>query len=337
MFRKNKVIVFGSLFFLVNIALLLQFLPVGGAILADRYSYIPYLGLFFMAGWFVTGFFEPGAKRQTGYIALSVVGVYAIYLGMLTTERCKAWYDTTSLWRDEIEKQPMAPNAFNNLGFNYFNRFNESVNEADRKVFFDSSYYLLSKAIELDPKFANPYVSIGELYRASGKFEEARKYYYKGLALNDKEGNANAYLGLAIIYAISHNADSSAICFRNAISFKYHFPEAHSNLGNLYDMMHMSDSALKEYGIAVSQNPDMYAPYLNRGRLYHRLKRCDEAMRDFETALNLNPEMGEIYYSRSYCENQRGKKAAALQDVEKAISLGFRQIDPAYYAMLKGK
>jgi protein O-mannosyl-transferase len=335
--RKNKVIFFGSLFFLVNIALLLQFLPVGGAILADRYSYIPYLGLFFMAGWFVSGFFEPGSNRQNGYIALAVVGVYSIYLGALSNERCKAWYDTASLWRDEIEKQPTAPNAFNNLGFHYFNKFNESVNDADRRVYFDSSNLLLKKAIELDPKFANPLVSLGELQRASGNFEEARKYYYKGLALNDKEGNANAYLGLAIIYAISHNTDSAAICFRNAIGYRYHFPEAHSNLGNLYDMMHMSDSALKEYGIAVEQNPDMYAPYLNRGRLLHRLKRCKEAMADFESALALNPEMGEIFYSRSFCENQSGNKAAALQDVQKAIALGFRQVDPAYFAMLKGQ
>jgi lipoprotein NlpI len=81
----------------------------------------------------------------------------------------------------------------------------------------------------------------------------------------------------------------------------------------------------------------MFAPYLNRGRLYQRMKRCTEAMADFETALALNPNMGEIFYSRSYCHTLNGNKAAALQDVETAIQLGFRQIDPAYYNMLKGR
>ncbi len=288
-----------------------------------------------MAGWAVSNFFEEGGNKQIGKIVLAGVAVYSLWMGTLTTERCKAWADTASLWRDEIEKQPMAPNAYNNLGFHYFNKFNESVNEADRKIYYDSSYNLLNHAILLDAKFANPRVSLGELYRAAGKFYEAREHYYKALALNDKEGNANAYLGLAIIYAISHNTDSSVICFRNAIADKPYFPEAHSNFGNLFDMMGKPDSALKEYGLAISQNHDMYAPYLNRARLLHRLKRCNEAMQDFEAAATLNPDMGEIYYSRSYCLQQKGKKAEALQDVEHARQLGYNRIDPAYYQMLK--
>lgn len=336
-FRRNKIVVFGSLFFLANIVLLLQFLPVGGAIIADRYSYIPYLGLFFMIGWGISNFFEPGANRQTGNFLAGGIGLYAIFLGVLTTERCHDWYDTASLWRDEIEKQPSAANAFNNLGFYYFNKYNESVNEQERRIYFDSSFFLLNRAVQLDPKFANPVVSLGELHRAANKFNDARAYYYRGIALNDKEGSANAYLGLAIIYAIARHTDSSVICFHNAFNFRYHFPEAHSNLGNLYDMMGKPDSALKEYGVAISQNPDMYAPYLNRGRLYGRLRRCDEGMRDFEAALALKPDMGEIYYARSQCQLQKGNRPAAIADVQKAASLGFKQIDPAYAAMLQSR
>lgn len=335
-FRKQKIVVFGSMFFLANIVLLLQFLPVGGAIVADRYSYIPYMGLFFMVGWFISGFFEPGEKKQTGYILLGTVCVYALYLGTLTTARCNAWYDTASLWRDEIDKHPNASNAYNNLGFHYFNLFNESVNDADRRIYYDSSYNLLKQAIVLNKDFANPHVSLGELQRAAGKYPEAKVHYYTALGMKDLEGQANAYLGLAIIYAITQNIDSSGICFSNAIKLKPYFPEVHSNYGNYFDMIRQPDSALKQYGIAISQNPDMYAPYLNRGRLYQRMKRCDEAMKDFEMALQLNPEMGEIYYSRSYCHTQRGDKAAALRDVETAIKLGFRQVVPDYYQMLKG-
>ena len=335
--RHNRVVVFGSLFFLVNIALLLQFIPVGSAVIADRYSYIPYLGLCFMAGTLVAKYYTPGATRQSGYIALAATGAVVLCFGWLSNQRCSDWYDTTSLWSDEIRKQPDAPNAYNNLGFNYFNKFNESVDPAEKKIYYDSSLYLLSKAIELQPLFANPYVSLGELQRAAGKFQEARDYYYKGLALNDKEGNANAYLGLAIIYCISQRFDSANICFRNAINIKPYFPEAHSNYGNYFDMMGKSDSSLVQYGIAIQQNPDMYAPYLNRGRAYQRMHRCDEAMRDFEKALILNPDMGEIYYFRSYCNTQNGKKALALQDVQKALSLGYKQIDNSYYQMLQAR
>ncbi len=336
-FRKNKAVVFGSLFFLINIALLLQFVPVGGAILADRYSYIPYMGLFFIAGWIISKLIETPEKKQIGLITFAVVCAYSLYLGKLTTDRCKDWYDTASLWRDEIQKQPLAPNAFNNLGFHYFNKFNESVNPAERKIYFDSSYMLLNQSIALQSTFANPYVSLGELHRANGQLNIARSYYYKALSLKDKEGSANAYLGLAIIYAMSGNLDSSGICFRNAIEYKPYFPELHSNYGNFFDMSHKPDSALIQYGIAISQNPDMYAPHLNRARLYSRQNKYQDALNDFAIAASLNPDMGEIYYSRSFTYNKMGNKAAALRDVEQAIRLGFPNVDQAYYKMLKGQ
>ncbi len=333
---KNKIVVFGALFFLVNILLLLQFLPVGGAILADRYTYIPYLGLFFMAGWLVSATFEPGVKKEIRYAASFAALGYALFLGYLSNERCKVWYDTTTLWKDEIEKEPVrAPNAYNNLGFNYFNKFNDAVDPNERKIYYDSAYQLLTKAIELQPGFVNPYISLGELLRSVGKFPEAKIKYYTAIGLQNAFENANAYLGLAIIYAISKNFDSSYYCFREALKLKPYFPEAHSNFGNFYDMTGRQDSALKEYEISIAQNPDMCAPHLNRARTLQRLHRCAEAMKDFEIALELSPTMGEIYYSRSYCYTQEGKKAQALQDVEKALSLGFTHIDKNYYQMLK--
>jgi protein O-mannosyl-transferase len=334
--RHNKILVFGSLFFLVNILLLLQFIPVGGAILADRYTYISYLGLFFIAGWYVSETFEPGVKKETRYGAAIAVLCYSLFIGYLANERCKVWYDTTTLWKDEIEKEPVrAPNAYNNLGFNYFNKFNDAVNQDEKRVYYDSAYLLLTRAIELQPGFVNPYISLGELLRSVGNFPEAKVKYYHAISLENAFETANAYLGLAIIYAISKNFDSSDYCFKMALKLKPYFPEAHSNYGNFYDMTGRQDAALREYGIAVAQNPDMVAPHLNRGRTLQRLHRCAEAMEDFQAALELNPDMGEIYYSRSYCYTQDGKKALALQDVEKALSLGFTRIDKNYYQMLK--
>lgn len=332
--RKNRVIVFGSLLFLVNIVLLLQFLPVGGAILADRYTYIPYLGLFFIVGWYVAGFFEAGGNRQLGTIILTGSVVYSLVLGYLSNERCRVWYDTVSLWKDEIEKEPRrVPQAWNNLGFEYFNRFNDAVNPQQKKIYYDSSAMLLGKAIELQPTFANPYVSLGELQRSVGKFYEARANYYTALRLKGSDKEADAYLGLGIIYAISHNFDSAAICFSSAIRMKPYYPEAHGNFGNYYDMIGKRDSALVHYSIAIKQNPDMFAPYLNRARLYQKMNRFKEALDDFAIALQLSPDNGEVYFSRGVCEGEMGNYQAGWQDMEKARSLGFNVNNGLYDAM----
>jgi tetratricopeptide (TPR) repeat protein len=334
--RRNKVLVFGFLFFLVNIALLLQFIPVGGAIIADRYSYIPYLGLFFICGVFVADILADKTKSQCRSIIMGASIAYIGLLGYLSNERCRDWYDTTSLWRDEIEKHPETPNAFNNLGFNYFNLFNESVNGDDKRRYFDSSYFLLNRAIELDSKFVNATVSLGELFRAAGRFAEAKSYYYRALAINDKEGNANAYLGLAIVYAIAHNFDSAGFCFREAVANKPYFPEAHTNLGNYYDMMGKTDSALAQYQTSINQNPDVNTPYLNRGRLLYRNKKYQESMADLDRAASLRPDIGEIFYWRAICSFDMNNRAQASADLDKAISLGFKEINPNFVQAVRG-
>ena len=333
--RKNKIVVFGSLFFLANIALLLQFIPVGGAILADRYTYIPYIGLFFIVGWVVSCYFEPGTKKELKYTVAAAAIIGCCVLGYTSSERCKVWYDAVTLWSNEIEEHPNVPNAYNNLGFYYFNKFSDATAQDAKKNYYDSSFSLLTRSIALQPDFVNPYISLGELQRTAGQFDAAKKNYYKALSLQNTSEEANAYLGLAIIFAISRNFDSSGSCFRAALQHKPYFPEAHSNYGNFLDMTGNKDAAIQEYGTAIAQNPDMLAPYLNRGRALQRSNRCDAAMDDFEKALALNPDNGEVYYSRSYCYVQQGKKALALQDVEKAAALGFTDMDPGYVAALK--
>ena len=349
--RKRPYVIFGVLFFLVNIALLLQFIPVGGAIIADRYSYIPYLGLFFILGYFVSGFFEPGANQGSGKLVFGGVMAYALVLSFMSNARSRVWYDGMSLWRDEIEVEPIrAPNGYNNLGFFYFSKFNGALDPKERKLYYDSSLFLLTRAIELQNKFINPYISLAELHRsaaqydmafknindATTQFAEAKKNYYAALKLDDSgDQAANAYIGLAILYSVTGNNDSALISFKNTLRLKPYNPEAHSNFANFYDMNGKHDSALIHYGIAIQQNPDIVAPYLNRARALQRLNRCGDAFHDFDKALEIDPDMGEIYYARSYCFAAKGNKAQALKDVEKAISLGFNQMDNNYVNQLR--
>ncbi len=334
--RKSRAGIFGIMFFLANIALLLQFIPVGGAIIADRYSYLPYLGLFFMLGWVVSEWYDSESKKQIGIMAMVAVGAYCCVLAYLSNERCKVWYDEASLWRDEIEVEPVrAPNGYNNLGFSYFMKFNNSVRPDERKLYYDSSFFLLSRAIELQPTFVNPYISIGELMRSNNQFNESKVYYYKALKMDNTEMSANAYLGLAIVYSIAKQFDSAYFCFVSTLRLKPYNPEAHSNYGNFLDMTGRSDSAIAQYGIAIAQNPDIVQPYLNRARALQRKGKCDEAFKDFDKALALFPDMGEIYYARSMCYQEKGNKAQAIKDVQRAKELGFMNMNPDYLKTLQ--
>jgi protein O-mannosyl-transferase len=332
--QKYRVVIFGFMFFTLNILLLLQFIPVGGAIIADRYAYLSYFGLFYMAGWFISKLFLPGANRQLGYVAMGASLFFCVIMGFLSYQRCLVWYDAFSMWRDEIEKHPNdSPNAYNNLGFEYYNKFNDTNNPAEKKVYYDSAFYLLNRAIQIIPIFVNPYVSLGELERSTQQFDEAKKNYRKALSLDPKE--ANAYLGLGILFSITHDLDSSGYNYRMAMKLKPNWAEAYGDYANYLDMAKKFDSAIYYYTLAIKLNPEIFGPYLNRARAYQRNGRCDMAMKDFQTAIDLKPENGDIYYARSWCYNGKMRFDSALIDMDKALSLGFKDYDKGYYEHLK--
>jgi len=347
--KKSKAVLFGFLFFLVNIILLLQFIPVGGAILADRYTYIPYLGIIFIAGKEIAGLYESKKKPMLGNLLLGLACVYLIVCGFISSKRCADWHDTISLWSDEVVKHPDVPSAFNNLGFEYFNLAYVDPDPKKREAELDSAEKNLKIAVQEQPNFVNPYVSLGEVARARNNFPEAKRYYYQALKLSKDDEAHNAYLGLGIIYAISGQElvmrrqpeaskmyfDSAQFCFSSAIKVKPYFPEAHSNFGNFWDMMGNFDSSYRHYTIAIEQNPDMYASYLNRARLLQRHQRCDEAFKDFNKAAEVAPDMGEIYYGRAHCYRDKGDIGKAIQDVQLARKLGFTQVDQELEQALK--
>ncbi len=330
--RHNKMVVFGTLFFTINIALLLQFIPVGGAIMSDRYGYIPYLGFFLIAGWFVSEHFTNG-MTQTGKVALGGTLAYCLVLGYMAHARCEDWYDSYSLWSDDSAKHPESPIAYFYLGQDYSGRFENATDPNDKKIKADSTLFFYNMSIQRKPDYINPIICVGELQRTVGMIDDAKITYYRAMNINPK--NENVYLGMGIVFSIKHQFDSAEYCFRKALSLKPYYPEGHSNYANFLDIIGQTDSSLYHYQMAIDQNPDATIPYLNRARIYLRLQRFNEALKDYDHVLAITPENGDALVSRSRAYASKGDKAHALQDVEMAIKLGYKNIDPAYYQQLK--
>jgi len=330
--RKNKAVIFGLAFFIINIILLLQFLPVGGAIISDRYGYIPYVGLFFILGWYVSGYFEVKEKTGTGKVLLGITLGYCLILGFVSNARCKDWYDSVSLWKDDIEKHPEAPVGYFYLGQEYFTRYEAATNPNKKKALADSSMDNFNLSVARKPDYINPIICIAELQRNFGAVDDAKNTYYKAMKIN--ANNESVYLGLGVIYSIKHMYDSAGYCFIKGLALKPFSPEGHSNYANYLDITGKLDSSLKEYAIAIEQNPDAYIPYLNRGRIFMRQNKPDDAMKDLDRAIEKSPESGDVYLQRSKLYLSKNDKVNALKDAQKAGTLGI-QVDQNYLNQLK--
>ena len=330
--RHNRLVVFGLGFFIINIVLLLQFIPVGGAIVSDRYGYLPYLGFFLIAGWYVSNYFEDKAKVQTGKTILGIVVAYSLVLGFMSNERCKDWYDSATLWRDNIQKYPDAPVGYFYLGQEYFTRYEIEGNPNEKKNLGDSSLKYFNLSVLHKPDYINPIICIAELQRNYGQTDAAIATYRKAMAINSK--NESVYLGLGVAYSIKQQFDTAAYFFRTALSLKPFFPEAYSNYANYLDIVGKLDSSLLVYATAISQNPDAYIPYMNRARIYIRKGMYDDALKDCNKGIEVKPEVGDLYMLRARCYAQKGNKAQAMQDVQKGQSLGAK-VDATLAQLIK--
>ena len=321
--RKNKSIVFGFLFYATAIFLLLQLLPVGTAIIADRYSYIAYFGLFFILGHFYVKIREGNfmwGKSFHGTIPF-VVAAWFIWLGMTTRARCEVWKNTETLWRDAIAKQPDLSSAYNNLGFELYHEGK-----------YDEALPLFTKSIQLLPTFALPYANRGEIYRIEGKNDLALPDFNKAISLDPK--SAQPYVSRAVLYCIKQKLDSAGADFATAIRMDPNLAEAYSNRGNFYDMKGQYDSALADYAKAISLKPEIAEAYQNRANVLIQHNNIDAGIADLNTFLQLKPESGDGYLRRSKAYFEKKDYKNAQSDANQAQSLGIA-VDPNYLQELK--
>lgn len=330
-FRKNRLVILGLSFFVINLLLLLQFVPVGGAVMSDRYTYIPYVGLFLIVGVGAYNFSQ--RKKQYTRLVFGAIAAYALIFGYLTNERNKDWYDSISLWKSAIDVNPESPIAYFYLGQDYYTRYETAVTMNDRKKYGDSAFYFFNQSVRYKPDYTNPIICIGEYQRSTGQIDAAKETYLKALSIKDEL--ESAYLGLGVVYSIKQQYDSAGPAFRKALSLKEYFPEGHSNYANFLEITGKTDSALIEYGKALEQNPDAYIPYMNRAKIYMRLQQANKALNDYNAVIALKPEMPDPYYQRAQCYATLGNKQQALKDVEEAKRRGHSQIDPAFYQSLR--
>jgi hypothetical protein len=151
-----RIIVFGILFYFFTVALVLQFLSVGLAIMAERYTYIPYIGLSFVVGMVADYFVQK--KNSTKYIGWGLsaaIGILCLMFFFKTHERTKVWKNDISLWSDVLQQY-----TDGRMNFIYEKRA-EKYLEKDQYEASLADYLVISKN---NPNNTLALESIGRIY-----------------------------------------------------------------------------------------------------------------------------------------------------------------------------
>ncbi len=310
---RTRTIVFGSLFFLVTVSPVLKVIPIGYAIAADRYMYIPSLGLFFImaegTNWLWTRMNARRPRVRVG-LAATLTAVIALY-AWLARERCHVWRDPIAMWSDTIEKQPTVPPvAYNNRGQVY-----AELGETEKAL---KDY---AEAIARDTNYATAYLNRGTLYQSESEPDRALADYHRALEANPRL--PEAYNNIGNLYINSGQLGPAISNYTIALTIAPAFPEAYNGRGLAYAHMGRIQEAYSNYATLFQLNPYHVSGYINRGLLQMNQARLDEALADFSRAAALAPGRGKAHYHKAQALRMKGRHKEAWHTMQRAASTGF--------------
>lgn len=183
--RRYPYLTVGWLWYLGTLVPVIGLVQVGGQVLADRYTYVPFIGLFIMVAW---GARDLTARWRHQQIYLSAAAGVVLLACFLTTRvQVGYWRDSESLFRHALKVNGNNYMACNNLGMALSNqaRFPEAIS-------------MFSRCIRLKPSYAHAYNNLGVAYARQGKLPQAMEFYQKAIQVNPRV--PVFYNNLALVY-----------------------------------------------------------------------------------------------------------------------------------------
>ena len=339
-YRKNRVVLFGLLFFVVPLLPVFYIKGISGKPFAERYLYLPSVGFVLLLAIFLSWASEklPRAAKGITIVIMIIVGVYSIG----TVSRNTVWKDNFSLWSDTVKKSPDIADAHNNLGDAYASKgqwemamteFQAALrldpNDADAhnnlglayasKGLPDMAITEYQTALNLKPDYAKAHDNLGLAYASKGLPDMAITEYQTALNLNPDYAKAHDNLGLA--YASKGQWEMAMTEFQAALRLDPDHADAHNNLGASYWSKGFLDMAITEFQAALRLNPDHAKAHNNLGLAYASKGLPDMAITEYQTALNLKPDYVEAHYNLAITYLRKGNADLARREVEVLLNI----------------
>jgi tetratricopeptide (TPR) repeat protein len=312
-FRKYQQFTFGILFFCINIFLLLKIfeVPAGDYIMADRYAYIPSVGILMLLGIGLTNLME--RKPVLKKFGFGILILYTMFLSLQTFNRISIWKDDISFYTDILSKFPEAEVAYTNRG---------ALRKENHDL--DGALTDFNKAIQLGKSDYKSFSNRGAVYLDMGEYTKAVADYQQAIKFKPNHPQILADYGFAQMR--TGDLTGALESFNRSLNLKNFNPEVYVNRGTTYYNLGKFQNAVSDYDIALKQNPGYVNAYFNRGLSKLMMNNLEGAVSDFTAVLNLDPDHVEAWSNLGIAWSRQNDINKALECYGEAIRL-----KPSYF------
>jgi tetratricopeptide (TPR) repeat protein len=308
--RKFPYIITGWFWYLIMLVPVIGVVQVGTQAHADRYTYLPQIGLSILVTWMIVDL--AAAWRLPRKILGAAAGIVISALAWRASLQASYWRDSEELWRHTLAVTTNNSIADNNLG-----------NALLQKNRIDEAMTQFQQAVEISPNDTDVQNSLGNALFRNGKVADAITHYRMALQLQPNNAEVRNNLGNALFH--TGQIDEAITYFQTALQLlsqqnDARTAEAHYNLGNALFQKGQIDDAIVQYRKAVEVNSDYTAEaHYNLGNAFLRKEQLDEAIAHYRKAVELRPEHANAHNNLGNVLRQKGLPKEAILHFRKAL------------------
>lgn len=330
----------GWFWFLGTLVPVIGIVQVGMQSMADRYTYIPLIGLFIAITW---GAVDLLSRWNFPRIAFGLgAGMILLVCEALSKTQISYWRDSETLFGHAIQITKRNFIAYNNLGFFYSHkeRYDDAINAYRKSLEIEPRFedaqnnlgYALAKlgkheeaiahyqiALKIKPDLVEAHNNLGNSLAEIGKVDEAIAHYEIALAKNPQHADAHNNFGVAL--AMKGKLNEAIEHFKKSLEAKPDYASAHSNLGNAYAVQGKFDEAMEQYFLCLKLKPDDSQAHNNLANVLAQKGRANEAMEHYLTSLKLNAKNPEANFNLGLLLVRQGDREEALVHFQEALRL----------------
>jgi tetratricopeptide (TPR) repeat protein len=307
--RKHSWFLVGWLWYMGTLVPVIGLIQVGSQAMADRYTYIPLIGLFIIISW---GIPNISAHRRFKSAAMTIAAVIIVCILMITTWiQVGYWKNSVTLFEHTLDVTTNNYLAHNNLGV----AFSKPGSTDQAIVHYTEALRLLpdykeahfnlgvalyvqgkikaavnqfSEALRIDPGFKQAHKRLATALVAQGHIDAGIRHYLKALAIDPDYKEAHKNLAVALL--AEGRVQEVIYHYSEALRIDPSDPEVHNNLGNVLFKQGQTTQAIRHYSEALRFNPAYAEAHNNLGAAMVRMGKLDEAKSFFREAIRIKPD-----------------------------------------------
>jgi tetratricopeptide (TPR) repeat protein len=272
--RRYPYLLVGWLWYVGTLVPVIGLVQVGFQRMADRYTYIPLIGLFLIVAWGGSDLLRNWRHRR--FVLAAAAGIVVAACAVTARGQVRTWENAVTLWQRDLNVTSGNFHAHKNLADALASRgkFDEAI-----------PHYL--EAVRLRPRYAEAHLRAGHVLFRTGRKNEAMAHYLDALSIRPDLEEAHNGLGVGLM---EQGKDSEAIAhFMEGVRLKPKYADARHNLALALAKQGRRDEAIREMSTAVQIEPNEATWHYHLAALYRWRGDIEQARHHLERAVTLDP------------------------------------------------